>query len=124
MRFKPNHEKTIQALMYLNKKDLDSGIVALFFADLQHLNTYGRPVTGQSYIKKDGKIQILGILNYQEKTQNLNVFSQSDLEALDSFKNTEVSDCLVDGVVDFKKFIYNTEVLNFLNEIDPFSIVI
>jgi hypothetical protein len=124
IRFNPNNKKTIQALMLLNKENIKLATVALFFSDIHHLNLYGRPISGQNYIKKDGKFQTLGFFQYQEESVDLDVLSQSDIEVLSLYKNKDIKDFIKEGIIDFEKFIYNKEVLSFLKTIDSLTIVI
>lgn len=56
IEFKVNYQKTLEAILFLlSKKDsvnLYNIMKALYAADKYHLNKYGRPVTGDVYIKK------------------------------------------------------------------------
>jgi hypothetical protein len=58
IRFKPNHKKIMQAILYcvkenggrINQYNLNK---IIFSADKYHLNHYGRPVTGDTHIKME-----------------------------------------------------------------------
>jgi hypothetical protein len=54
MRFKADHEKTVEALLYIVSKYGEVGrfhaLKTLYFADREHLRNYGRPITGDRYI--------------------------------------------------------------------------
>lgn len=55
IRFNPNFEKCIEAVLYLLSKQQETNLYnlmkELFSADKFHLNTYGRPVTGDTYVR-------------------------------------------------------------------------
>jgi uncharacterized phage-associated protein len=54
MNFQVDKDKTIEALLYIVHRYGEVGrfhaLKTLYFADLQHLRAYGRPVTGDRYI--------------------------------------------------------------------------
>ncbi|MBF0259990.1 MAG: SocA family protein [Desulfamplus sp.] len=54
-RFKTSYDKTIEVIVWLAKKqpgiDVYHAAKVLFYADKMHINKYGRPVTGDVYIK-------------------------------------------------------------------------
>lgn len=56
IEFKVNYQKTLESILYLLSKRDDVNLYnvmkALYAADKQHLNKYGRPVTGDVYFKK------------------------------------------------------------------------
>lgn len=53
IRFKVNIKKTLEAILYVSSKCPDVGFHSIcklfFYADIYHLNTYGRPVFGDEY---------------------------------------------------------------------------
>lgn len=56
-----NENKTINAVLYLlsklNRKDFHKIFKVLYFADRNHFADYGRPITGDNYIKmEDGPV--------------------------------------------------------------------
>lgn len=56
-----NLDKSLQAVLYvankLNRKDFHKVFKVLYFADMEHLSDYGRPITGDTYIAmKDGPV--------------------------------------------------------------------
>jgi len=55
IKYKPNPHKVIEALVYVAKKCPGRGfhfvLKTLYFADKLHLQRYGRPVLGDTYIK-------------------------------------------------------------------------
>lgn len=54
MKFRVDKEKTVEALLYIVTRYGEVGrfhaLKTLYFADREHLRTYGRPVTGDRYI--------------------------------------------------------------------------
>jgi hypothetical protein len=115
IQFRINYQKSIEVILYVLSKFDDKGLntynllKTIFAADKYHLNKYGRPVTGDTYIKmeygavpstiynyiKHDPIVISGIsdINYPfdsvghdtiaKRTYNNNLLSESDTEALD-----------------------------------------
>ena len=55
IKFKANHQKIIEAITWIARRLPGSSryiiLKALFYADKFHLQKYGRPVTGDTYIK-------------------------------------------------------------------------
>lgn len=55
MNFKYNKEKSVEMMIYIVSKvdncDKHQLMKTCFFSDLNHLENYGRPVTGNNYIK-------------------------------------------------------------------------
>ena len=56
-----NFEKTINSALYIAErikiKDFHRVFKILYFADREHLSKYGRPITGDTYIKmSDGPV--------------------------------------------------------------------
>ena len=56
-----NLEKSLQVILYvansLRRKDFHKIFKVIYFADREHLSKYGRPITGDTYIKmKDGPV--------------------------------------------------------------------
>lgn len=112
IRFNPNYEKCVEAVLYLLSKNPQTNLYnlmkELFSADKFHLNTYGRPVTGDTYVRMPkgtvpstildmikGNSYALAELGYPMPIQqsgfiltplrepNLDILSESDREALD-----------------------------------------
>jgi hypothetical protein len=111
--FNPNYEKCIEAVLYLLSKKPKTNVYnlmkELFSADKFHLNTYGRPVTGDTYIRmpkgtvpsairdmltgnsyrlaeiglNEMPVTQQGFLLAPTRQPNLDVLSESDIEALD-----------------------------------------
>lgn len=57
IRFRPNQDKVLEALVWLANECPNIDIFhinkVLFFADKGHLNKYGRPILGDSYVAMD-----------------------------------------------------------------------
>lgn len=57
IKFKPNYQKIIEAITWVSNNIKDSSryvvLKTLFYADKFHLQKYGRPITGDTYIKMD-----------------------------------------------------------------------
>lgn len=55
IKFNANHQKIIEALLWFahrsKRTDIHSLVKELFYSDKIHLDLYGRPVTGDSYVK-------------------------------------------------------------------------
>ncbi|MFA7657998.1 MAG: Panacea domain-containing protein [Candidatus Gastranaerophilaceae bacterium] len=104
IKFNFNKQKAIETILYLANKD---GLITkmrllkfVFFADLYHVNKYGRPILGDSYFAmKNGPVlsKLYDMLkhsttDYLVKDNNLiescrefnpEYFSKSDIDALD-----------------------------------------
>lgn len=57
MRFSVDKEKTVEALLYIVTRYGEAGrfhaLKTLYYADREHLRSYGRPITGDRYIAMD-----------------------------------------------------------------------
>lgn len=108
-RFVFNHKKALAATLYVASKltvaNFHKVLKIIYFADLKHLNRYGRPITGDRYIAMEngpvaswildllhGKVgkeyrkffTIIGYIVSPKLPSNiLDHFSKSDLECLD-----------------------------------------
>ena len=124
--FKPNPKKFQEALKYLKIKHPNSNTLEILFkAEIAHLNLYGRPISGINYIKSKNSIKSVEKIIDIDQNLDLNVFSISDLEILDKKLDIlDLSPFKENQIIDYKKLITNPEVLDDLNEIDPFCIVI
>ena len=53
LKFRPNPEKALEVILWLSNKraplDFHSILKLLFFADIYHMNAYGRPIVGDQY---------------------------------------------------------------------------
>ena len=117
IQFKISYDKAIEAIVFLANKKPGIHIYhvakILFFADKMHVNKYGRPVTGDTYIKMpygpvpsgirdlitkntwlspkqsqgvQDSLEIDDKANYKmtaKRSANLDYFSKSDIDALE-----------------------------------------
>ncbi|WEZ84623.1 Panacea domain-containing protein [Rhizobium sp. 32-5/1] len=116
MRFSVDKEKTIEALLYIVSRYGEVGrfhaLKTLYYADLDHLRTFGRPITGDRYIAmENGPVPsyaynavkeelpeperevVVGALSHGDsekhptykahRSPDLSYFSKTDLECLD-----------------------------------------
>lgn len=116
IQFKPNVRKILEVILWLANCKPGMGfhqiLKLIFFADEYHLNTYGRPVTGDSYVameygpvaslaydllkKEELIIELLDEVPFSiekkkvfaERRPDLNFLSESDIEALEYSLNT------------------------------------
>lgn len=88
MKFRVDKGKVIEALLYIECQ----GAIArassiLYIADRQHLRTYGRPVTGDSYTSTDygpaPAYATEALAGLPLRQADLSHFSRSDLRCLD-----------------------------------------
>ncbi len=120
IKFRVNSDKALEGVLYLaNKKpniDHYHVVKTLFYADKEHLNKYGRPIIGDTYIRmKCGPVpsEVLDIINFNSfkfsseffnkilksfivtqngkeklisplREANIDLFSESDIECLDT----------------------------------------
>ena len=114
IQFEPNYSKTVEALLYILSKrptvNLYNCLKITFEADKVHLNKYGRPVTGDTYIRMPyGTVPsfLLDVINAQpivysalniddlpftrkghelsaSRQPNMDYLSESDIEAIDA----------------------------------------
>lgn len=125
--FNPNYQKYQEALKYLKiKNPTETNLINILFkAEIEHLNLYGRPITGVNYIKLSKGVNSLVKVTNSSQKLNLDVFSLSDLEILDKNLNElDLSSFKEQEVIDYKRLVTNPEVIADLSEIEPFSIVI
>jgi uncharacterized phage-associated protein len=171
--FKVNYQKTLEAILYVLKKNQTLHVYnlmkVLFEADKVHLNLYGRPVTGDTYYKLDfgtvpsaaynmvkfdqSVLEHLTDDSYPisrtrnilvaERDANKNLFSETDMEALDAglekYGNlpfgavkelNHQEKCWIESQfkmpIDFALMIDNKEILEDLLdlELSPFNMVI
>lgn len=71
INFQVNSDKALESILYLSNKkpniDHYHILKMLFYADKEHLNKYGRPIIGDTYIKMDaGPVpsEVLDIINF------------------------------------------------------------
>jgi len=104
IQFNINSQKAIEAILWVIQKgesNLYNIMKILYSADKHHLNSYGRPVTGDKYIAMEygtvpswiyGAIQLkrqeLGFARNgnnlsADRSPDVNYFSESDIEALE-----------------------------------------
>ena len=104
IEFQFNKEKANAVILYLAQKDSSISKMRLlkyvFFADLYHINKYGRPILGDKYVAmKNGPVlsKLYDMLKYSSrdykieqnvliipnKEPDLDFLSKSDIEALD-----------------------------------------
>lgn len=105
IEFQFNKEKAIEAILYLANKrpsiDKMSLYKFLFFADIEHLNKYGRPIIGDYYVamplgpvpsqvkdllekEKHSEFDIDEYMITATRKSNNDYLSQSDMEVLDT----------------------------------------
>jgi hypothetical protein len=106
IKFKYNKEKAVEMMIYIvsKVKDCDKHelMKTCFFSDLNHLENYGRPVTGNSYIKMnygpvpsevysmvrhplpdENYIEVQGYYLKALREANLKKLSKSDIKSID-----------------------------------------
>ena len=104
IKFGFNKQKAIETILYLSSKDNSISKMRLlkfmFFADLYHINKYGRPILGDNYVAMEygpvhSKLYDLiksscddykvvdKKLIVPKRKPNLDYFSKSDIEALE-----------------------------------------
>lgn len=104
IEFQFNKQKAIEAILYLANKrpsiDKMSLYKFLFFADIEHLNRYGRPIFGGYYVamqrgpvpsqiknllehKNNSEFEIIDYMITATREANTEYLSSSDLEVLD-----------------------------------------
>ncbi len=104
IEFQFNKQKANAVILYLSKKDYSISKVRLlkyvFFADLYHLNKYGRPILGDKYVAMDNGPVLSKLYDMLKnssrdykvennkfiipnKEPDLDYLSKSDIEALD-----------------------------------------
>jgi uncharacterized phage-associated protein len=104
IKFNINTQKAVESLLWVIKKgesNIYNIMKILFAAEKYHLNTYGRPITGDKYIAMEygtvpswifdaTKLErpCLGFIKVEntltaDREPDLNYFSESDIEALE-----------------------------------------
>lgn len=104
IEFQFNKQKAIEAILYLANKrpsiDKMSLYKFLFFADIEHLNKYGRPIFGGYYVamplgpvpsqikdllekENNSEFEIIEYMITATRTANTEYLSNSDMEVLD-----------------------------------------
>ncbi|HHK8423404.1 TPA: Panacea domain-containing protein [Photobacterium damselae] len=106
IKFKYNKEKAVEMMIYIvskvNSCDKHQLMKTCFFADLNHLENYGRPVTGNKYIKmnygpvpsevygmiqrplpEEHYIQVDGYYLRALREANIKKLSKSDIKSID-----------------------------------------
>jgi uncharacterized phage-associated protein len=112
LRFGVNPQKTIEVILWVAHRDkgnvdIYKVLKTLFFADVFHLNTYGRPITGDNYVAmiagpvasfcydvlkqndiakafiKDFSFARNDIFVVPGREPNLDLLSETDIEALE-----------------------------------------
>lgn len=87
----------------LKLKDVMEMSAILYFADLYHLNNYGRFIGDKTYVANCAGIKVrnLNITFSKDFTVNFEQFSISDLQALDYAMLNTVTDAVKDDVWHF-----------------------
>lgn len=146
MKFNVNEDKTLETLIWIAtaypKIDISKAFLILYHADKLHLNRYARPVTGDSYVVKDGKIipafaskalhatsfdVVHGII-YTTRIYDPNKFSKSDFECLWEVVYKDLEIPLIEGPIPIEDMLdidneYRCQILEELKETAPYMLV-
>lgn len=154
IEFKFNKQKAIEAILYLANKrpsiDKMSLYKFLFFADIEHLNRYGRPIFGGYYVampKGPVPSQVSDLLEHENnpefdiidymitatRKENQEYLSTTDMEVLDqiygkygNYSAPELSDLSHKhpAWINAKKFnvFKNNNKLDYIDMIDPCNV--